>query len=101
MSHVRGDEHQLPFAHDAGDPLPGRVDEVDPDVALDLVEELRPRIDMEVVAGVRAAHHHHDELVVGDHHLVRDRRPKLVGVVIDPAQEMDGDRRGRHGGSSR
>ena len=43
-------------------------------VALELVEELLARIDVVVLAGVRAAHDHDDEVAVAEHALVAHRR---------------------------
>jgi hypothetical protein len=58
-------------------------------VALELIEEFLARVDVVVVAGVRAAHHHDDEVAVAEHTLVADRRLQLRAVRIDPCLEIE------------
>src|SRR3979409_673895 len=58
-------------------------------VAFELVEELLPRVDVVVLAGVRAAHHHDDEIAIAKHALVAHRRLQLRAVRIDPLPEIE------------
>src|SRR5256885_3651493 len=58
-------------------------------VAFELVEEFLPRVDVVVLAGVRAAHHHDDEIAIAKHALVAHRRLQLRAVGIDPLPEIE------------
>src|SRR3984893_10423475 len=58
-------------------------------VAFELVEELLPRVDVVVLAGVRAAHHHDDEIAIVKHALVAHRRLQLRAVRIDPFPDIE------------
>src|SRR6266478_4452614 len=58
-------------------------------VAFELVEEFLPRVDVVVLAGVRAAHHHDDEIAIAKHTLVAHRRLQLRAVGIDPLPEIE------------
>src|SRR5215831_6854772 len=58
-------------------------------VTFELVEELLAWIDVEVLARVRAAHHHDDEVAVAEYALVADRRPQLRAVGVDPLPQVE------------
>src|SRR5256884_423366 len=58
-------------------------------VALELVEELLPGVDVVVLAGIRAADHHDDEVAVAEDALVAHRRPQLRAVGLDPLLEIE------------
>src|SRR5262249_59133342 len=58
-------------------------------VAVHLVEELLARIDVKVLARVRAAYHHDDEVAVAESALVADRRPQLRAVGVDPLPQVE------------
>src|SRR6266481_1446050 len=58
-------------------------------VAFELVEEFLPRVDVVVLAGVRAAHHHDDEIAILKHALVAHRRLQMHAVGIDPLPEIE------------
>ena len=62
-------------------------------VALELVEELCARVVVIVLAGIRTADDHDDELGVLEHLLVPDRRLQQVSVLVDPALEIEGGQR--------
>src|SRR3982074_144210 len=59
------------------------------DAALELVEEFLSRVDVVVLAGVRAAHHHDDEIAILKHALVAHRRLQLPAVPLDPLPEIE------------
>ena len=58
-------------------------------VALELVEELLTRVDVVVLAGIRPAHDHDDEIAVAEHALVADGRLQLRAVRIDPLPQVE------------
>ena len=47
-------------------------------------------VDVEVLAGVRSADHHDDEVAVAEDALVADRRFELRAVGVDPLPEIEG-----------
>jgi hypothetical protein len=65
-------------------------------VAPELPEELLVRIVVEVGALVRPADHRDDEVGVLPDLLVADRGLEEVGVLLDPALEVEGQRIGGH-----
>src|SRR6185437_6364276 len=63
-----------------------------------LVEDLVERIDVEVVARIRALDDLEDEVRMLEHFLVADRAERLRQVGLDPAIEIEGHRElGCHG----
>src|SRR5204863_511146 len=58
-------------------------------VTLELVEEFLPGVDVVVLAGVRAPHHHDDEIAIAKHALVAHGRLQLRAVGIDPLPEIE------------
>src|SRR5947208_15924498 len=77
------------------------VDHLEHHVALELVEELLDRIDMEVGALVRSADDLHCHVGVLENLLVADRRLEQVLVLRDPFLEVEGlESSGRHGAVS-
>ena len=89
MRHVGRQQEDLAFAD-------GNVDEFavlhggERDAAFELVEKLFARIDVEVLAAVRTADHHDDELAFREHLLVAHGRLEQVTVLVDPALEIEG-----------
>src|SRR5882762_650449 len=66
------------------------LDDVEHDVAPQLVEKLLVRVVVVVGALVRPAHDLHDQVVGGwKDELVADRRLKQVAVLVDPAREVE------------
>src|SRR5262249_10051985 len=57
--------------------------------AFQLIEELLARIDVIVLAGVRAADHHDDEVAVAKYALVTDRWAQQRPVGIDPLPQVE------------
>ena len=72
------------------------VDDLQNDVALDLVEQLAAGVDVVVAALVRPADDHDEEVAVPDG-LVPDRRLQEVAVLRDPGAQVD---RREHGHGS-
>ena len=58
-------------------------------VALELVEELLPRVVVEVDPAVRAAHHHDDHARLLEHELVADGGLEEIAVALDPRLEVE------------
>ena len=58
-------------------------------VAFELVEELLARVVVVVLAGVRAADHHDDELTLFEYLLVADGRAQVGPVRVDPLPEVE------------
>ena len=58
-------------------------------VALELVEKLLQRVVVEVAALVRSADDGDDQVAVGEHLAVADRRLQQLGVVGQPALEVE------------
>src|SRR5215469_5979092 len=58
-------------------------------VALELIEEFLPGVDVIVLARVRATDHHDDEIAVAEHALVAHRRLELRAVLVDPLPEIE------------
>jgi hypothetical protein len=67
-------------------------------VTFELVKELLARVDVVVLAGIRAADHHDDEVAVTEHALVAHGRPQLRAVGIDPLPQVE-CLQGLHGAS--
>lgn len=65
------------------------LEDAEHQVTLDLVEKLRPVLDVEIRSRVGSAHHHADEFAVLPDHLVPDRRLEQVAVFLDPGGEID------------
>jgi 2-aminomuconate deaminase len=68
------------------------------DVAFQLIEKFLAAVHMIISAAIRAANHHNDEIAVFPDALVANRRLKQVAVLVNPLLEID--RRGevRHTG---
>ena len=60
------------------------------DTAFELVEEFLARVDVKILAAVRPADHHDDELAVREHELVAHGRLEQVAVFVDPTPEIEG-----------
>ena len=89
MRHVGRQQEDLAFA-DGNVHAPAALHGGQRDAALELVEKLLARIDVEILAAVRTADHHDDELAVREHLLVAHRRLQQVAVLVDPALEVEG-----------
>src|SRR5581483_4539426 len=59
------------------------------DVALELIEEFLPGIDVVVLSRVGSADHHDDEVAVLEHSLVAHGRLEHLPVLIDPAVQVE------------
>ena len=78
------------------------VTPTDKRVAAELPEELLVRVVVEIGALVWPAHHRDDEVGVLPDLLVADRGLEEMGVLLDPALEVEGQRiAGRQGGRGR
>jgi hypothetical protein len=98
MRDVARDEERLALPHRHVLDLPLLANAHD-DVALELEEVLLGVGDVEIVAGVGAADHHHEEVVAVVEVLVADGRLELAAMLVDPFAEIDGGLdRGRGGG---
>ena len=87
MRHVRRNEERLALTNQVVDDLsllPGLYD----DVAFELVEELLAIHLVEVVAGVRSADDHHEEVPSAVQILISDGRTEVAPVGFDPFQEI-------------
>ena len=69
------------------------LDDLQDDVALDLVEQFLAGVDVVIGAGVRPADDHDQELAVAPDRLVADRRLEQVAVFVDPAFRLNGANR--------
>jgi hypothetical protein len=63
--------------------------DLDLDVPLELVKKLFALIPMIVLARIRAADHHHDEIVIVKDALIPNRRPQEMPVFIDPLFKIE------------
>src|SRR5882724_6626728 len=62
-------------------------------VAFELVEEFLARVDVVVLAGIRAPNDHDDEIAITENPLVPDRGPQCGPVFVDPAPDIEGLKR--------
>jgi hypothetical protein len=89
MRHVGRQQEDLAFANLDVHSL-AVLDGGQRDAAFELVEELLARVDVEILATVGTAHHHDDELAVGEHQLVAHGWLQQMAVLVDPALEIEG-----------
>src|SRR5262245_59380324 len=88
VRHQRRQQEDVPLLHrDVA--RPPVLDHLHHDVALELVEQLLVRVDVVVVAAVRAADDHHLEVGVLEDEGVADRRAQQVPVRVDPGLEIE------------
>jgi hypothetical protein len=86
MRGQRGEQAHLAFTNDLGVAL-AVLQVLEHHVALEHVEDLVGRIDVEVPPRVGAADHHRGELRILPDHLVADRGLEGRAVVLDPSPE--------------
>ena len=74
-----------------------RLDGLQHDVALELIKELRAGVVVKILARIRTAHGHDDELAVLEQQFVADGRLQQRAVLVDPGTQVE-RRRDVHGG---